>query len=106
MKDEEKAEQYVKENGTVYYHSNGKPMFTREEDLKFAFLAGLKEGRPKWHYIKDKLPPSGETVLLYFGTDIMGKAVMCTGCVDCRGEWYKNIDEEPYMWQEIILPKE
>lgn len=106
MKDEELAEQYVKENGKVYYHSNGEPMFTREEDLKFAFLAGLRADRPQWHYIKDKLPPSGETVLLYFGTDIMGKAVTCTGCVDCRGEWYKNIDEEPYMWQEIILPKD
>lgn len=57
MTDEEKAEQYVKENGKVYYHSNGEPMFTREEDLKFAFLAGLKAGRPKWHKVIDGFMP-------------------------------------------------
>ena len=78
-------------------------------DLKEAYLDGVEFGynnANEWHKVSEKLPPSGETVLLYFGTDIMGQAVMCTGCVDCRGEWYKNVDEEPYMWQEIVLPKE
>lgn len=100
MKDEELAEQFAN-NG--YALGCTKTPF---ESAKEGFFAGLRTGRPKWHYIKDKLPPSGETVLLYFGTDIMGNAVMCTGCVDCRGEWYKNVDKEPYMWQEIILPKD
>lgn len=78
-------------------------------DVKTAYKKGAEAGydfAKKWHYVKDKLPPSGETVLLYFGTDIMGQAVTCTGCVDCRGQWYKNIDEGPYMWQKIILPKD
>lgn len=60
----------------------------------------------EWHYVKDKLPPSGETVLLYYGADVMGKAILSTGCVDCKGTWYKNVDDEPIKWQEITLPKE
>ena len=60
----------------------------------------------EWHYVKDELPPSGEIVLLYFGTDILGMAVICTGCVDCKGEWYKTVDVEPIKWKEIVLPKE
>lgn len=60
----------------------------------------------EWHYVKDKLPPSGETVLLYYGADVMGKAILSTGCIDCKGTWYKNVDDEPIKWQEITLPKE
>ena len=80
---------------------------------KFLELCSLKDMRiaelekaNEWYYCKDKLPPSGETVLLYFGTDFMGKAVLCTGRVDCKGHWYKNVDGEPIKWQEIVLPKE
>lgn len=78
-----------------------------------SYLRGFQEGAEfgynkanEWHYVKDKLPPSGETVLLYYGVDIMGKAIMSTGCIDCKGNWYKNVDEEPVKWQEIVLPKE
>ena len=60
----------------------------------------------EWHYMKDKLPPSGESVLLYYGVDVMGKAVTSTGCVDCKGNWYKNVEKEPIQWKEIVLPKE
>jgi hypothetical protein len=64
MKDEEMAEQYVKENGKVYYHPNGVPIFTREEDMKFAFLAGLKAGRPQWHKVADgNLPKDDENFM-------------------------------------------
>lgn len=70
MTDEEMAEQYVKENGKVYYHSNGEPIFTREEDLKFAFLAGLRAGKDidvstKWLKPSEKLPEECSTVLAY-----------------------------------------
>ena len=65
MTDEEMAEQYVKENGKVYYHSNGEPIFTREEDLKFAFLAGLKAGKPEWHKVADgDLPKENKLYLV------------------------------------------
>lgn len=53
MTEEEIAEKYVKENSKVYYHPNGEPIFTREEDMKYAFLAGLKAGKPKWHKVAD-----------------------------------------------------
>ena len=35
----------------------------------------------------------------------MGKVVMSTGCVDCKGNWYKNVEEEPIQWKEIVLPE-
>lgn len=78
-------------------------------DVEGAFQKGAECGYNKaneWHFVKDKLPPSGETVLLYFGTDFMGKVVICTGRVDCKGNWYKNVYGEPIKWQEIVLPKE
>ena len=111
---EQKAEKYAKNLLKDVTCNIGHPR-TRQInsiDIEDAWLYGYKEGfkdcqkEHEWHYVKNKLPPSGETVLLYFGTDIMGKAIMCTGCVDCKGNWYKNVDKEPFMWQEIILPKE
>ena len=72
------------------------------------FQKGAEFGYTKaneWHYVKDGLPPSGETVLLYYGTDVMGKAIVSTGCIDCKGNWYKNVDEEPIAWKEIVLPE-
>lgn len=60
----------------------------------------------EWHNVWEKLPPSGETVLLYYGTDVMGKIIVGTGCIDCLGTWYKNIDDIPIKWQSINLPKE
>lgn len=47
MTEEEMAEEYVKENSKVYYHPNGEPIFTREEDMKYAFLAGAEFGYNK-----------------------------------------------------------
>lgn len=108
---EQKAEEYAKAHMVQYpkrviISENG--FCTSEYEVEQAFIDGYHECQKEheWHYVKNKLPPSGETVLLYFGTDIMGKVVMCTGCVDCKGNWYKNIDGEPIKWQEITLPKE
>ncbi len=74
--------------------------------MEQAFLAGLEAGRPKWHKVSDKLPPIGESVLLHYGVDIIGKAIVSTGCVDCKGNWYKNVDKEVVMWKEVVFPKE
>ena len=82
---------------------------TAKQDAKYHFQQGAEFGYNKaneWHYVKDELPPCGEDVLLYYGVDIMGKVVVSTGCIDCHGTWYKNIDETPIMWQSINLPKD
>ena len=78
-------------------------------DRRAGFYCGAEFGYNKaneWHKVSDKLPPIGESVLLYYGVDIMGKAIVSTGCVDCKGNWYKNVDKEPVMWKEVVLPKE
>ena len=75
----------------------------RFEMHTLGFIDGFNKAR-EWHLVKDKLPPSGETVLLYYGVNIMGKAIMSTGCIDCKGTWYKDVDDEPIKWQEITLP--
>lgn len=84
----------------------------RRKDLQYkvnadesSYKDGYNEAN-EWYYVKDKLPPTGETVLLYYGIDIMGKAIMSTGCVDYKGNWYTHIDKEPLKWQKIVLPKE
>lgn len=41
MKDEEMAEEWLKNN-----------LHSTEEDYKQAFLAGLKAGRPQWHDLR------------------------------------------------------
>ena len=102
---EKEAEEYADENDICVCDEE----YWSHNDIKQAFQKGAEFGYNKaneWHYVKDKLPPSGETVLLYYGTDVMGKAVMSTGCVDCKGNWYKNVDEEPIKWKEIVLSKE
>ncbi len=56
MKDEEMAEEYAKPLDVKY----GGSFVRTTEEVKQAFLAGLKAGRPQWHDLrKDKndLPP-------------------------------------------------
>jgi hypothetical protein len=90
-----------------------KKVLYKWETDKRSYIGGFSDGAEfgynkanEWHKVSDKLPPSGETVLLHYGTDVMGKVVMSTGCVDCKGNWYKNVEEEPIQWKEIVLPKE
>lgn len=91
------------------------PIPTRCDEIEFErnikYEEGFKDGAEfgynkanEWHFVKDKLPPCGEDVLLYYGVNIMGKVVVSTGCIDCHGTWYKNVDGEPIQWKEIVLP--
>jgi hypothetical protein len=66
MKDEEMAEEFANEKCKDCYmcsyseHKNPYKICQRRKDVKQAFLAGLKAGRPQWHDLrKDKndLPP-------------------------------------------------
>ena len=105
---EKEAEEYAIDNYETCLYDDF-PYVNDSRAREQSFKDGANFGYNKaneWYFVKDKLPPSGETVLLYFGTDIMGKAVICTGSVDCKGNWYKNVDKEPIKWQEIVLPKE
>lgn len=79
----------------------GKELLSPYWDL---FQEGVYCGCDKakeWHNVKDKLPPVGETVLVYYGVD-----VLATATVDCHGVWYSNVQETPLKWQSINLPKD
>ena len=56
-KDEEMAEEYLKQNN----YTSGYIGYFPSAYCKQAFLAGLKAGRPQWHYVKDGDFPKDET---------------------------------------------
>ena len=56
-------------------YADGVKVF-EEADMKQAFIAGLKAGRPKWHKVADgDLPKDENDVLVYSGEDWR----MCVG---------------------------
>lgn len=63
MTDEQMAEEYCNNEVPSDTTESGEKLYT-ENDLKYAFLAALKEGRPKWHFIKDKDFPTKEGIYL------------------------------------------
>ena len=56
MKDEEMAEEYLKQNN----YTGGYIGYFPSAYCKQAFLAGLKAGRPQWHKVADGDLPKGE----------------------------------------------
>lgn len=112
MKDEELAEQYVKENGKVYYHSNGEPMFTREEDLKFAFLAGLK-AKTQWHDLrKDPNDLPKESIIEGLSERVIGTVEIAKNqymSQECRYDFVEKIwktHKDPYVTDVIAWCEE
>ena len=59
MTDEEMAEEYARENKEVY-GSDEYADITDYINIKEAFLAGLKAGRPEWHKVADGDLPKEE----------------------------------------------
>jgi len=58
------AEAYAKLNARQYRHNDGIGLCTSKEEVKEAYLAGLKAGKPKWHKVADgDLPKSKGAVL-------------------------------------------
>lgn len=102
MKDEELAEEYAKEEVPFDTTESGEKLYT-EHDLKHAFIAGLKAGRPKWHDLRknpDALPESGAQVLSEKGDIVVYNRF-------CWFEHSPNADniklrkwEEPIAWCE------
>jgi hypothetical protein len=73
MKDEEMAEEFANEKCKDCYmcsyseHKNPYKICQRRKDVKQAFLAGLKAGRPQWHDLrknKNLVPDSPRLVLI------------------------------------------
>ena len=58
MTDEEMAEEYAEEHKEVDWEGYD----INKEELKQAFLAGLKAGRPQWHDVKTKI----QTMIMTF----------------------------------------
>lgn len=69
MTDEEMAEEYFKSVCKDYNEEKertGERHYWVGFDLKYAFLAGLKAGRPKWHKVADgDLPKENHFVLIF-----------------------------------------
>lgn len=61
MTDKEMAEEYCNNEVPFDTTESGEKLYT-ENDLKYAYLAGLEADKPKWHKVADgDLPPtSGE----------------------------------------------
>ena len=117
MKDEEMADKHAEEyrkNFRYYRAWHGQvvdksPSTIVEQSFKDGFLAGLKAGRPQWHYVKDGDYPKDETEKEYlvalkseysgfhYEIDIWCKSLHC---------FASNNPIKVYAWKEIVLPKE
>ncbi len=68
MTEEELAEEYAKLNARQYIHNDGCGFCTSEEEVKQAFLAGLK-AKTQWHDLRKNpkdLPDSNRDVLIVY----------------------------------------
>lgn len=121
MTDEEMAEEYAEANKEVDWEGFDK----NKEELKQAFLAGLKAGRPQWHKVIDGDLPKDTTSLYLvrvyswnFSFSHLYKkytTYIPTVC-EWNGEYFSALDEMAYSnarniknciaWKEIVLPKE
>ena len=97
MKDEEMAEEYAKAHIVQYpkrviISENG--FCTSEDEVKQAFLAGLKAGRPQWHTPDARLPEEEGDYLfcLRDGEETMYDIVG----VSIDGNGYVSLDS--YIW--------
>lgn len=67
MTDEEKAEEY-KESKRLHCIPKERYIMEAQEsrltEIKQAFLAGLKAGRPKWHKVSEQIPTEEKSYLV------------------------------------------
>ena len=103
MTDEEMAEEYCNNEVPFDTTESGEKLYTKN-DLKYAYLAGLKADKPKWHNVADgDLPKVGVQVLSEQGTLVVYKGDGFNWV-----EYSPNADsiklrkwEEPIVWCEI-----
>lgn len=92
---EEMAEKWVKSNCDDSLYS------FRGQELKEAYLAGLKAGILKWHKVADgDLPKDENRVLLYFGFDDYNDGQFIRGRFWCGSCGWFDV-EEVIAWCEI-----
>lgn len=106
MKDEEMAEEYAKKEVPLDTTESGEKLYT-EYDLKQAFLAGLKAGRPQWHDLRknpNDLPKDTTSLYLVrvyswdFGLSHLYKKYgmyIPTVC-EWSGEYFKALNDMAY----------
>lgn len=89
MKDEELAEEYF-ENKCLHSYADTEEEL--KEDVVPAFLAGLEEGRPKWHKVADGDLPKAENY--YWSRNVLtqtNKGSSIIGFCDHAGKsWYEK----------------
>lgn len=105
MTDEEMAEEYLQEK---LEERKDKFVFELPEvyiaNVKQAFLAGLKAGRPQWHNVKDGNPDNDNDILCQIEKDWVE-----VGYYHTKLKRYYTIDGQDInviRWQEIVFPKE
>ena len=102
MKDEEMAKEYAEEKVSNLDECRTKDLM--RSVCKDGFLAGLKAGRPKWHYVKDELPELYKDVLVVFPRgDCDVKRLTNHNEWVGRGSWCSLTDV--IAWKEIVLPE-
>jgi hypothetical protein len=120
MTDEEMAEEYADEKCKDCYmcsyseHKNPYKICQRRKDVKQAYLAGLKAGRPQWHKLSEKYPyadtlvrvrlMSGmehicETCYYEPTEDEIGYGKLIINFYELNGEWVD--DNDVIAWCEI-----
>lgn len=115
MKDEEKAEEYCNNEEPFVTTESGEKLYT-ENDLKYAYLAGLKSGRLKWHNLMNDpndLPAKRQHILCYTsdpwchnqkGLKNVKHCDVEMGTYMGAGEWYMGCYHTcvpPKAWCEI-----
>ena len=122
MTDEEMAEKYRKSlKQKLIDEDEFERLEMFDENVEEAYLAGLKAGRPQWHYIKNgDFPKNTKTVLslcIVGGEPYPYLAQYWKGCTTAKKNgvdlnwncWLNNMQREvvePYAWREIILPEQ
>ena len=87
MKDEEMADEYVKKEGFrsgMFGELDNITSSEANKEIKQAFFAGLKAGRPQWHTPNVPTSPINKVVLGYI-KDYNSKK-LCL--VEWNGEWW------------------
>ena len=114
MKDEEMAEEWVKENMDCCKTDNSVnrpiPYFDEEERCvaKSAFLAGLKAGRPKWHDLRkdpNDLPKEVGNYLVCYIDTMLNRNVFILEFVDFLEDshWIDETSHEIEKFDEGVI---
>ncbi len=113
MTDEEMAEEYCNNEVPLDTTESGEKLYI-ETDLKHAYLAGLNEGRTKWHDLrKDPNDLPTESMKPSLVKDEFGNLIVAYYSLVLKSWWSTpepdfGIEYEiPVVrWKEIVLSKE